>query len=80
MGLDFRPSALIREAKVVGFMPSNSAAPRRPEILPFAWARAATMLSRSRRFSSDSVKIIGSGFKVEGKKVNGTARFRAFEA
>jgi hypothetical protein len=36
MGLDFRPSALIRDVKVVGFMPSNSAAPRGPEILPFA--------------------------------------------
>jgi hypothetical protein len=68
MGLDFRPSALIRDVKVVGFMPSNSAAPRGPEILPFAWARAAMMLSRSRRFRSDPVRIIGSAPRVEERK------------
>ena len=50
----FRPRALIREANVVGFMPSNSAAPRGPEILPLARAKAAMMLSRSRRLSSAS--------------------------
>jgi hypothetical protein len=34
--------------------------------LPFAFSRAAMMLSRSRRLSSDSVKITGSGLKLEG--------------
>jgi hypothetical protein len=41
------PSALIRDAKVVGFSPSNWAAPPGPDTLPFAAASAARMLSAS---------------------------------
>ena len=49
--LRWSPRAAIREASVVGFMPSNSAAPFRPKILPPLRCRAAPMLSRSCRFS-----------------------------
>src|SRR5258708_19608961 len=67
IGLDLRPRALIRDAKVVGFIPSNSAAPRGPEILPFVWAKAERILSRSRRFSSESVKLVGAGLRGGAK-------------
>jgi hypothetical protein len=45
--LRFRPRAEMRDASVVGFMPSSSAAPRGPETLPFVCFRAAAMASRS---------------------------------
>lgn len=41
------PSALMREASVVGFMLSNLAAPPGPKILPPLCFSAAVMLSRS---------------------------------
>ena len=43
----FKPKAAMREEKVEGFMPSNSAAPRDPEILPFVRLRASMIASRS---------------------------------
>ena len=49
------PKALIRDANVVGFMPSNSAAPRLPEILPLVISKAARILIRSRFNRSSSV-------------------------
>jgi nuclear transport factor 2 (NTF2) superfamily protein len=83
MGLDLRPSLLIRDAKVVGFIPSNSAELRGPEILPFVWAKAARILSRSRCFSSDSVKIAGAGlgagatWSTEPRDVDGSRRTKS---
>jgi hypothetical protein len=50
---------VIREASVVGFMPSNSAAPPGPKILPPVCFNAAAMLSRSCRFSSLRVSKAG---------------------
>ena len=46
----------MRDAKVEGFMPSNSAAPRTPDTFPFACVKALMMASRSWRFSSSSVE------------------------
>lgn len=46
-GFRLIPSALMREARVVGLIPSNSAAPSTPKILPPVCCRAAMMLSRS---------------------------------
>src|SRR5580692_256057 len=50
------PSAEMRDAKVDGFMPSNSAAPLGPETFPFVCFKASMMASRSRRFSSSRVR------------------------
>ena len=41
------PSAWMREASVVGFMPSSCAAPRSPETRPPLARRAVSMLARS---------------------------------
>ena len=41
------PSAWMREASVVGFMPSSCAAPRDPETRPPLARRAASMFTRS---------------------------------
>ena len=41
------PSAWMREASVVGFMPSSCAAPRDPETRPPLARRAASMFARS---------------------------------
>jgi hypothetical protein len=55
--LSFR--AVIREANVVGFMASNSAAPPRPKILPPVCFSASAMVSRSWRFISLRVSKAG---------------------
>lgn len=62
--LDFRliPSALMREASVVGFMPSNSAAPSAPKSFPPHCFKAAAMLSRSWRLSSSQVRSLAGVF------------------
>ena len=46
------PMEEMRDAKVDGFMPSNSAAPRGPETLPLVCFRAFIIVSRSCRFNS----------------------------
>src|SRR3989442_3508632 len=51
-----RRSALTREARVVGFISSNSAAPPGPKTLPPLFLSAAVMLSRSWRFQSSRVR------------------------
>ena len=51
------PIFFIREARVVGLMPSNSAAPPRPETFHSVCFKAATMLSRSIRSRSSYVMI-----------------------
>ena len=45
----------MREANVVGFIPSNSAAPLGPDTFPFALSRAVRMLSASNRRMSAAV-------------------------
>ena len=52
----------MREAKVVGFIPSNAAAPPGPKILPPDCFRAAAMPSRSWRFIS--LRVISAGFET----------------
>ena len=47
----------MREASVVGFIPSNSAAPPEPDTLPLDSFRAARMLSASNCLNSESVNI-----------------------
>ena len=49
----------MREASVVGFMPSNSAAPPGPKILPPVCFSAVAMPSRSWRFNSSRVSRAG---------------------
>jgi hypothetical protein len=64
-GLRVSPSALMRDARVVGFVPSNSAAPSGPKIFPFACSNAAAMLSRSwRRMSSRVISFGESSGRV----------------
>ncbi len=45
----------MRDASVVGFMPSKTAAPSEPKILPFVSRKACEMFSRSWRFRSSRV-------------------------
>ena len=56
----------IREAKVDGFIPSNSAAPPGPETFPFVCFKALIMASRSWRFSWSRVRTAASadGFDI----------------
>ena len=54
------PIFFIRDVKVVGLIPNNSAAPSSPEIFHLVRFRAAMMFSRSRRRISSSVMIAGS--------------------
>ena len=68
-----KPSALMREARVVGFMPRSAAAPLGPKTLPWVWARAAAMLSRSRCLSSARVS---SGLGAETAAAGAAARGR----
>ena len=51
----YTPKAFMRDASVVGLMPSNSAAPSSPDTLPLVSCKAARMLDRSRLSRSDSV-------------------------
>lgn len=53
------PNALMRDASVVGFMPSNAAAPSAPKIFPLVKPSAWTMLSRSWRLRSSLVAGLG---------------------
>ena len=53
------PSALMRDASVVGFMPSNAAAPSAPKIFPLVNPSAWTILSRSWRLNSSLVAGLG---------------------
>ena len=55
------PSALMREARVVGFTSSNSAAPPRPNTLPPQDSSAARILARSRSRRSSSVSSRSAG-------------------
>ena len=50
----------MRDAKVDGFMPSNSAAPPGPETFPLVCFRAFMMVSRSCRFNSSRVRSAAS--------------------
>src|SRR6266478_3594428 len=50
----------MREAKVDGFIPSNSAAPPGPETLPLVCFRAFIIVSRSCRFNSSRVRSAAS--------------------
>ncbi len=54
----------MREAKVDGFIPSNSAAPPGPETFPFVCFKALMMASRSWRFSWSRVRsaALAAGF------------------
>ncbi len=54
----------MREASVVGLMPSSSAAPPTPKTFPPACSRAAAMLSRSWRFNSSRVNKLAEGCTV----------------
>jgi hypothetical protein len=45
------PREEMREDKVDGLVPSNSAAPPGPEIFPLVWFKALTIASRSCRFN-----------------------------
>ncbi len=61
------PSALMRDASVVGFMPNKTAAPSGPKILPFVSRKACMMFSCSCRLQScrvatcDAVRGDGEG-------------------
>jgi hypothetical protein len=64
------PSALIRDAKVVGFIPSSWAAPTGPETFPHAAFRAARILSASSYRISAAVRTLpGSATKASGSRV-----------
>src|ERR1700680_5100115 len=58
--LRLMPREEMRDAKVDGFMPSNSAAPPGPETLPLVCFRAFIIVSRSCRFNSFRVRSAGS--------------------
>ncbi len=55
------PNALMRDARVVGFMPSNAAAPSAPKSFPLVKPSAWTMFSRSWRLRSSLVAGRGEG-------------------
>src|SRR5882724_10023237 len=62
-----RRNALIREARVVGFISSNSAAPPGPKTLPPLFLSAEVMLSRSWRFQASRVRT--DAFSPDGSFV-----------
>ena len=63
------PIFLMRDSKVLGFTPSNSAAPWAPLIFQPVFFSAMRTLSRSRRCNSDSVRNSGSGRLATGSVI-----------
>jgi len=63
----------MREASVVGFLPSKAAAPLEPKIFLPVWARAAARLSRSRAFNSVRVSKVGSCEEGDAGALGGMA-------
>ena len=59
------PRAVMREARVVGFMPSNSAAWPGPKTLPPVCLSAVAMLSRSFGGHGGHVKTIASANEID---------------
>ena len=58
------PKEEMRDAKVEGFMPSNSAAPPGPETFPLVCFRAFMMVSRSWRFNSSRVRSAAAAVRL----------------
>ena len=71
------PSALMRDARVVGFMDKSAAAPPPPYNFPSACSRAARMFSRSRRRISSSVTtpVVGERAGTRGSLAFDGPRF-----